>query len=413
MPKVEIAYINPTSRMRYGAKLLFDYCLGVDHAWVEGANDEYVEITHGDKSISSPIHAISFSQDEQALNSGVKFPCEVLGVCDLDYDPFAAAIFLAAQWEDVFKGDQIKKDKHNRFIGRECSKPEVELLAVSLAGMLGIAVDTSRYSYQPTIDVDIAYAFKGRTKMQTILASIKDLLMLRWKNLAHRISVLSGSSDDPYDTYEWIDVLHKQNGLNTKAFFLCANHSRPYDIGLPREEVVGIMQTMTKWDLNWHPSYRAMTSLHQGDLDAFSEEKKLFPGLTSEVRAHFLRCDVRHWSKLVEMEVKDDFSLGYADVAGFRSGICRPYPAFDLINDRELPLTIHPVVVMDSTLSSYMGLSPKEGVELVVELNNEVRSVGGLMTTLFHNTSVSNFGEWKGWRVAYEEIVDLCSKPNN
>ena len=98
---------------------------------------------------------------------------------------------------------------------------------------------------------------------------------------------------------------------------------------------------------------------------------------------------------------------------GFKSGMCRPYPAFDLVADVELPLTLHPVIAMDSSLKSYLSLSPNQAVELVAKLNDEVRNLGGQMITLFHNTSVSDFEEWKGWRQAYEEIVNLCSRPNN
>ena len=413
MSRVEIAYSNPTSRMRYGADILFKHCLDIDHAWVEGSNNDCIEIHHDGVALKCPIHAISFSQDEQAILANTKFPCEVLGVCDLNYDPFASAVFKAAQWESVFKGDSLEKDAHNRFIGIECSRPKVELLAQNLAEKLQIPVNLSRYSYMPTIDVDVAYAFKGRTVVHSLLASIRDLVFLRWKNLVCRISVIIGCKNDPYNTYSWIEKLHEDHGLTTKAFFLCSNYSRPYDLGLPQKEIKNLIESLKKWKSNWHPSYKAMNCLSSGDLKGFAEEKNQFPGPTSSIRAHFLRSDARHWSLLVEMGVTDDYSLGFVDQPGFRSGLCRPYPAYDLKADKELPLTIHPVVVMDSTLESYLGLSPNQGVKLVEQLNNEVRNVGGQMVTLFHNSSVSDFGNWEGWKDAYEEIVELCSKPNN
>ena len=413
MPKVELSYKNPTSRMRYGAKLIFEFCLGVDYCWVDGDEYEYVVITCGDKSLTSPLHALSFSQDEQALSSGVQFPCEVLGVADLNYDPFASAVFMAARWDEINRGDQLKKDKHNRFEGTECDKPFVELMAVDLAEKLGIKPDTSRYSYQPTIDVDIAFAFKGRSITRSILASVRDFVFLRWERLALRIKVVLGNKTDPYDTYSRIENLHESKGLKSKAFFLCVSYNRPFDVGLSREVVGKLMQNLPKWDVYWHPSYSAIDKLNNDDLDGFLSEKNSFPGESSVVRAHFLRCDARHWPYLVKAGVNEDYSLGYADKPGFKSGMCRPYPAFDLVADVELPLTLHPVIAMDSSLKSYLSLSPNQGVELVAKLNDEVRNVGGQMITLFHNTSVSDFEEWNGWRQAYEEIVDLCSRPNN
>ena len=410
MPSVELAYTKPTPRMRYGAKLLFEFCLGVSHTWVRGSEDDSVVITCGDKSITTPLHAISFSQDEQALSSGVKFPCEVLGVCDLDYDPFASAIFMAARWDEVYREEKLEKDEHNRFVGVDCSKPVVELIAVDLAKRLGISLDLTRYSYQPTIDVDVAYAFKGRGVLRVFLASLKDFVLLRWGRFALRRKVLIGNEEDPYDTYSWLEKLHEKHGLKSLAFIWSGVNSGSYDVGLSRNVIAKLIRSLSKWEVRWHPSHLAFDSLNSDDSDYFFLEKEMFPGNSSEIRSHYLRCDSRHWFKLFVSDIKADYSLGYADTPGFRSGMCRPYPAFDLKRDRDLPLTLYPVVVMDSTLKSYMGLTPQEGVELVRDLNNEVRSVGGQMITLFHNTSVSDFEEWTGWREAYEEIVDLCAK---
>ena len=413
MTCVELSYSNPSPRMKYGAKLLFDFCIGVEHKWVDGVNDDLIVIKHGDIKLSSPIHPISLSQDEKAIAEGVQFPCNVESDCDLDYDPFASAVFHAAQWKEILLGDQLEKDEHNRFIGHECSRPEVELLALKLSELLGLDFNMNRYSFQPTIDIDVAFAFKGRSSLKSFLNSIRDLILLNWKRFALRIKVLNGKSVDPYDTYKWIDDLHKKYNLQSKAFILFADKKKPYDVSLPESILENLIADLGDWDIHWHPSYHAMSSLQKKDVEVFSKEKSNFPCNSSTVRAHFLRCDVRHWSQLVELGVKEDYSLGYARFPGFRSGMCRPYPAYDLLKDEELPLTIYPVVVMDSSLKSYMNLSPEKAIEVVSKLNHEVRNVGGQMITIFHNTSVSDFEEWKGWRKAYEEIVDLCSKPNS
>ena len=150
MSRVELLYSNPSSRMKYGAKLLFKFCIGIDYKWVEGLSKDFILIQHGDKKLTSPIHSISLSHDEKAISENVKFPCKVDSDCDLDYDPFASAVFLAAQWEEVFMGNQLQKDDHNRFVGRDCSRPEVEIMALKLSKLLGLDFDTNRYSFQPT-----------------------------------------------------------------------------------------------------------------------------------------------------------------------------------------------------------------------------------------------------------------------
>ena len=111
----------------------------------------------------------------------------------------------------------------------------------------------------------------------------------------------------------------------------------------------------------------------------------------------------------VDCGIENDYSIGYASSIGFKSGMCRPFPAFDLKSNVELPLTIHPVIVMDSTLRSYLNCDEGEAIEIVRKLNTEVREVGGTMITLFHNTSVSDYAEWEGWCRVYEEIVEICA----
>jgi hypothetical protein len=40
---------------------------------------------------------------------------------------------------------------------------------------------------------------------------------------------------------------------------------------------------------------------------------------------------------------------------------------------------------------------------------DEVRSVNGTFVTLWHNHTVNDKDEWKGWRKVYEDIVEYAS----
>ena len=130
--------------------------------------------------------------------------------------------------------------------------------------------------------------------------------------------------------------------------------------------------------------------------------------MVKAVRTHFLRGNTEIWQTLVKNGVEKDFSMGYADLPGFRAGISREYTAFDLKQNVILPLRIQPVAVMDSTLHTYMGLSPDEAIQKVQLISDEVKGVGGTMVTLWHNVSVSDHGVWKGWQRVYSEVVRRC-----
>ena len=421
MSKVILTYSNPSFRMSYALKIIFKVCLGVDCKIesIEGDGSSYT-ISSGDKSVSCPVHPISLSQDEIAKSSGVKwtelsgihYPCEVLGSTDILFDPLAAVVYLACGWDEMFL-DDVEFDKHGRaFCSNEefYKNPVIENIAEFFAEKLELK-RCSTYSFVPTIDVDVAYAFKGRGAIHSLLASLRDLVLFRWSTLRDRVSTVFSNSPDPYDTYEWITGVHKLHGLNTTAFFLHAPFIRPYDVGLPKKVVSKIMDGLSdKWSVNWHPSYSAISSLNNGSHDGFEQEKNDFPYEVKKVRAHFLRMSPLNWSRLSQMGVEHDYSMGFAgNLQSFKTGLCRPYPAYDLKSDKELSLTIHPVSVMDSTLKSYSSLSTQQAISEVKSINDTVRRFNGTMYTIWHNTSVSDYGEWKGWREVYEKVIEICS----
>jgi hypothetical protein len=84
-----------------------------------------------------------------------------------------------------------------------------------------------------------------------------------------------------------------------------------------------------------------------------------------------------------------DSSLGYADRPGFRCGTCHEYPAFDVMNDRQLRLRIRPLVAMDCTVMAekYLGLGATEqAYEKFRQLKEACWKVGGTFTLLWHNS---------------------------
>jgi hypothetical protein len=63
---------------------------------------------------------------------------------------------------------------------------------------------------------------------------------------------------------------------------------------------------------------------------------------------------------------------------------------------------------MDATLRFYMKVKPEQVKETVLPLIEHVRKVNGTMITLWHNETISDWREWKGWQNVYEEVVKLC-----
>ena len=78
--------------------------------------------------------------------------------------------------------------------------------------------------------------------------------------------------------------------------------------------------------------------------------------------------------------------------------------------DAEQPgsLTLYPFAIMDATLLYYMKLSPQEAIDRCAGIINEIRNVKGTCITVWHNETISNWRQWKGWRDVYREEVKLA-----
>ena len=289
-------------------------------------------------------------------------------------------------------------------------RPEVEVRIRAWAASVGITPRPHSYTVQPTIDVDSAYAYLHRSALRTSGATAKDLLAGNTARLAERYRVLFKGQPDPYDTFEWLESVHAAHGLKARYFFLLADrgpHDRPLDWRQPGMQtlVQGLSQSAY---VGIHPG---VASHDSGDAVQLKAEIGRMEGLSNapvqHARQHYLLQRIPStWRRLESVGIEHDYSLGYADHIGFRAGMSRPFRAFDAEANRAMNLTIHPVSAMDATLNRYMGLTPNEALDALEQLAQEVKDVDGVLTLLWHNETVSECNEWKGWRTVYEQVFE-------
>ena len=60
---------------------------------------------------------------------------------------------------------------------------------------------------------------------------------------------------------------------------------------------------------------------------------------------------------------------------------------------------------MDSTLSIEKGLDPLRSKEVILNLLDETRRVGGSFVSIWHNTSLLDSVECHGWREVFEFML--------
>ena len=271
-----------------------------------------------------------------------------------------------------------------------------------------------QFHLEPTFDIDVAFKHAGRSRTKSWLLSARDVVLGRWSVVKERFQVLSGRLSDPYDTYGWIREVHREEPLTW--FVLAANRQRPYDVGLDPEGealpalVESLGHHVAGSKVCWHPGHAALDHPDRLGLEGkrFGSWKGTFGGM---VRTHFLRGNPRRWwPQLEALGIGADASLGWAQDVGYRSGVSRPFQAYDLASDRPLQVNVHPVVVMDSAMKNGLNWSPEEAKEHVDAMVAVASAVGGVWMSCFHNTSVSDHEEWKGWRATYLHMVECVRR---
>jgi hypothetical protein len=64
---------------------------------------------------------------------------------------------------------------------------------------------------------------------------------------------------------------------------------------------------------------------------------------------------------------------------------------------------------MDVTLRYYLKLTPDEAIATYRKFIDTVKAVEGTWINLWHNDSVSDFREWKGWKKVFELSLNHMS----
>lgn len=131
----------------------------------------------------------------------------------------------------------------------------------------------------------------------------------------------------------------------------------------------------------------------------------------TQSRQHYLKLRFpKTYQNLLKLGIANDYTMGFASLAGFRAGTCTPFPFFDLSKNQCTELMIFPFQVMDVTLKNYMHLNPEKASQLIEELMLEVKKVDGTFISLWHNESLKESGQWAGWRKVFEKIQEMGLK---
>jgi len=339
----------------------------------------------------------------------------------LPFDPCAAGFYMVSRYEEYLTH---RKDRYGRFPATESIAwkgnfleiPVVHLWAEMVGRLLkahfpGLQIRRPEYRYVPTIDIDHAYCYRCRPLLRTMGGIGRSLLHARFSDIGLRMKVLAGKARDPFDTYDYIRQVLEPVAAAPLFFILFADYrGDDNNVAVDSKTFHRLIRELDRHHgVGIHPSL----SSNKHYLKLQAEWEGLSRVVEREVtisRHHFLRISMpKTYRTLVQLGIRDDYSMGYASHPGFRAGIAMPFNFFDIARNETTALLIHPITLMDVTMRDYLRLSPEKSLEMTGNLIRTVRSVHGEFISLWHNESLAEKGRWLGWRRVFEEMVRMAS----
>lgn len=436
MNEILIYVPKETNRVRYVFNLVFDNLLKIKHQITKDLDAfqsaDQPKMMYGIKAHTDDLffraHGLLFERGVR--NYEFKFS-EYEGnptffqVYDADsvlpFDIFSAIFYLVTRYEEYLP---FVRDKHGRFtsdlsLSKQLNileKPIVNIWALEIKKIIlkrypDFSFPEKKFRFLATYDVDSSWAYSQKSLFRIIGGYYLSIKRLDFKEVAERTKVLFGKQKDPFDTYDLQLEYQKKYNLHPIYFFLFGRYSRfDKNINIHNRR----FRRLIKWIADYatvglHPSYYS-----SGQPELLKEElTSLMDLLKIDIRhnrQHFLRLILPDtYQYLIENDLDEDYSMGYAGAPGFRAGIADTYRFYDLALEVETHLRIHPFAVMDGTLNDYLFLSPDHAIEKIKQLIEEVKKVKGTFVSVWHNESLSDEKRWKGWRHVYEELLEMAT----
>jgi hypothetical protein len=215
---------------------------------------------------------------------------------------------------------------------------------------------------------------------------------------------------------EWLKV-EDEMGARSSFYFIPFSEQRhswdsSYDFADQVEfngrrlTVSAMMREMVAggWEVGLHGSYysfddAARLTLERESLESAAGERP------AGVRQHYLHLNIPDtWRAQCAASFEYDTTLGYNEEVGHRAGVAFPFTTYDLSRDCELPLIEIPLTIQDNVLVNYLRLDLEGTLRRCFSVMDEVASVGGLITLLWHPNTYRDHRLW----AAYRELLSYA-----
>ena len=318
------------------------------------------------------------------------------------FDIFASSFFLLTRYEESLP--HVKTDLgHFNFLDSIAhkynflEKPIIDFWVFKFYKILSKSFEEisqptdKRPSKEILIDVHMPYKYRHHSFLIILGNFFSSLWKINIRDLADQILVLLRIKKDPYYSFDIWSELFENSSRKPKVFFLFAKSSS-------YQSTFSIFSFNYKRIIKEIGDYFSLGILASVQAQLFpnqklKKEKKDFQDLThnivSSVRfSKGIRDVTLDYENLSNNEFNNDYSMGYLNHFGFRAGTATPFNFYDISNEFQLPLKVHPIFAdekgikkIDSgnpfeKLDKYYNSLPLPCAKFTIVLNNKfLRSI--------------------------------------
>ena len=413
-----------TTRLQYSCKFIFEEVLGTSYSLTtdeenfrsytgEKINYSYVEF---DNVYQIKPNSLLFEtgikdQDIKVYGKGDTCIFFITSLDPSDFDIFAAVFYLISRYEEYLSHT---KDMYDRYAHQNSIAYKEDFLHFPLVNIWiesfkarllklfpALKFYAKQFSFLPTYDIDIAWSYKEKGWVRNIGGFIKSPSL-------ERVAVLLTGSKDPYDSYELMNELHNEYKLEPIYFFLVAKKNGFYDKNiLPDNEAMQqlIKTHADKYNIGLHPSWQSFN-----DDELLMEEKEILQTISGvkidSSRQHYIKSSLPEtYKNLIHTGIKNDYSMGYGSINGFRASTGSSFYWYDLSEEKITTLRINPFCFMDANCFYEQKLSVEESLTELLHFYKICKKLNTTLITILHNNFLGTGKEFKGWKELYIKFI--------
>lgn len=341
---------------------------------------------------------VAYTDDERALETHdvIIVPCGHMGQDIVAPELKRAVVEMPAKNKSIIRTDIVyttfffisraeelinsQRDEHGRFAARysilsqksRLQIPRLDEYGRLLLKQLGLPVPEAGFGHiYLTHDIDAISQYRHlRGALGGFQRGETKAVLAAWRDI----------HNDPLYTFPWLLEQDSKVAGAEAIYFVKRTHGRGFDY--PQYCLHGRDFKRLKHMLRHNNVYLGVHGSYYGTIPKI-EYSRMF-------RAHYLRSSIDHMQRLADAGYTDDFTMGFADSAGFRLQTSRAVRWINPKTYQLTSLTLHPLIIMDNTLSqaNYMNLTEDEAYFLCERLIDKVRLHHGDLCLLWHNNNI-------------------------